>query len=398
MSLADCLSEMKMPNALKKEVVNRSRVLKAQGVPNYEERAVEEMLSEYKNSADDLRLMLTNKGYNVSVIGFGKDRKIKKTPKPAADQTSKNPTKKEAAALREKMFDLYYQADRIIKSYGGYDKVLSYTYSPFQVNVVAVKKDGDNWIEDGQPRNHSTYPSMKLVEAVWAQEGQTAQSIPDQETATVPEAAPAAGPQKPDETASRQYDVGQGAPKLDEKYIDKLGDSGVYFEANQSMRDNLQSIPDEQFDSLENDMRDAAERYVYSMKKAVSDILQTNGYAIYSESSSRQSASKYWSVNKAGLDDSDADFEPITVRFSDHDDRSGGNDVLLYWGEKPEAAAKEIIAFLEKRLKLDQETVTQPQATETAELKITEQPEQAGAEQDNQETNPADQNVVIYEK
>lgn len=145
-------------------------------------------------------------------------------------------------------------------------------------------------------------------------------------------------------------DVRSGMKYYTEIWQDADG-SPVYFEPSRSMNENLKAIPDEVFSDLQMKMYDAAEEYSTKMRVAVNDILKEYGFEIYDDKSSRQSESKYWEVDALG--ENGAGDNPITIRFSDHRDHYGGNDVRAFWGATPESIVKDISGELDFDYEVD---------------------------------------------
>lgn len=118
-------------------------------------------------------------------------------------------------------------------------------------------------------------------------------------------------------------------------------DDDVYFDPAKSARQNLQDIPPEKFEKNQIPMLDAFEDYSNKTENAVNNILQKNGYEISASNKSRQSPSRYWYIRKINADVMDDD--EAKVRFSDHGDNHGGNDLNVFWGEPPSSIAAQIL-------------------------------------------------------
>lgn len=108
--------------------------------------------------ADDLDAMFDD----VLAEEVAKAAPVKpKTEKEAKEKSSKKKADQNAAFLSD-----YFTPGNIVKSYSGFDRVVSYTpaaqNSSFSVTVKAVKKDGENWVDTGEDaRTHATFPSQK---------------------------------------------------------------------------------------------------------------------------------------------------------------------------------------------------------------------------------------------
>ena len=114
--------------------------------------------------------------HNALDIGIGEtDRVIAALNVPVAKPVTpqvptKKPTKQDQTASdREKARSEYFTPGNIVKSYGGYDEVLSYTTtgnngSGWRVNVHEVKMVDGQWVRQGKPqdaRTHSTQPDAR---------------------------------------------------------------------------------------------------------------------------------------------------------------------------------------------------------------------------------------------
>jgi hypothetical protein len=131
--------------------------------------------------------------------------------------------------------------------------------------------------------------------------------------------------------------------------IDAIGppttSAGYSFDPSMTAWDQLERIPDETFDVDADVIYDGARRYKDSTRDDINKRLSERGLTISSVVDSRASESQYWYV--APL--SDPDDLIGTVRFSDHHDYFGGNDVDIRWGQKPD----EITADILEKINLD---------------------------------------------
>lgn len=104
------------------------------------------------------------------------------TPK---QDKAKKPSRKEQADLRRRMTDEYFTPGNVVKSYGGYDRVLA--YSPpdengnWSVQVQAVRKEGGKWVDvpNERVRTHSTLPSDRELRAGPADHSQMPPAAPE---------------------------------------------------------------------------------------------------------------------------------------------------------------------------------------------------------------------------
>lgn len=207
---------------------------------------------------------------------------------PPAAEKPKKPTKTEEKKLRRQMFDLYYRMGRKIKSYGGEDFVVRYTYDPFSVTVRGVT--------DNRERTHSTLPDMREVRKVWAAEGQQttqdtpAEQVPEQtkaeekpaqeekptldDTNVAETAKPEEKQQEPDvETKTTELVISE-SDQNPEWNMAKLGGAEAHYEAN----DGVISI----FDlSSKNGGKGDARRLLNALKKQYGKV---NAAAVIEES------------------------------------------------------------------------------------------------------------------
>ena len=125
--------------------------------------------------------------------------------------------------------------------------------------------------------------------------------------------------------------------------IDAIGprttSAGYSFDPSMTARNQLERIPDETFDVDADVIYDGARRYKDSTRDDINKRLSERGLTISSVNDSRASESQYWNV--APL--SDPDDLIGTVRFSDHPDFFGGNDVDIRWGQKPDEITSDIL-------------------------------------------------------
>ena len=121
--------------------------------------------------------------------------------------------------------------------------------------------------------------------------------------------------------------------------------AGYSFDPSMTARNQLERIPDETFDVDADVIYDGARQYKDSTRDDINKRLSERGLTISSVNDSRASESQYWYV--APLSDPD-DFIG-TIRFSDHPDFFGGNDVDIRWGQKPD----EIISDILEKINLD---------------------------------------------
>jgi hypothetical protein len=115
--------------------------------------------------------------------------------------------------------------------------------------------------------------------------------------------------------------------------------AGYSFDPSMTARNQLERIPDETFDVDADVIYDGARRYKDSTRDDINKRLSERGLTISSVNDSRASESQYWNV--APL--SDPDDLIGTVRFSDHPDFFGGNDVDIRWGQKPDEITSDIL-------------------------------------------------------
>ncbi len=189
------------------------------------------------------------------------------------DKKPKKPSKKEAAELRRKMFDLYYKVGRIVPAYGDtFDRVISYTYEPFSVQVVQVEKRGDEWVDVGHIRAHSTYPSQKNLEKVWNEEGAAVN-----ESSTVePETQPPATPEPEASTETQTAPETENSKPAERGK--KLQDVGEKMEGKRAFQDRMDKAkPTEQAKEIIQSTKKAA---VFNLEKRESQTDGVNAFAV----------------------------------------------------------------------------------------------------------------------
>ncbi len=79
---------------------------------------------------------------------------------------------------RSKLLSEYYSPGRIVKSYGGHDRVISLDEKDggeWSVKVIEVTKDDNGeWIDAGDVREHSTFPERKSMAAAFKSDDESA--------------------------------------------------------------------------------------------------------------------------------------------------------------------------------------------------------------------------------
>ena len=141
-------------------------------------------------------------------------------------------------------------------------------------------------------------------------------------------------------------DLASGVSKGDElvdvitkKNSQPTTSEGYSFDPTMTARNQLERIPDETFDVDADVIYDGARQYKDSTRDAVNKRLSDRGLTISRVENSKASGSQYWHV--APL--SDPDDYIGKVRFSDHNDYYGGNDVDIRWGTKPDEITSDIL-------------------------------------------------------
>ena len=126
-------------------------------------------------------------------------------------------------------------------------------------------------------------------------------------------------------------------------------DPRISFESRKQCDPNEESIIDEAWKIMNN----AVNEYIADKMKLFEEIAESQGFAVIDEEESRLSNSQYLSMTHTHNIDEYGDLidedKVYKVRFSDHEDMHGGNDLNLSFEDSAEENAIELYEFLKSK-------------------------------------------------